>query len=88
MIAALVFTPLPLGGGRTGAETDAREEYSVSAGDPYMQLAIEEAPDGIASGDGGPFGSVIVKDGKVVGSGRDACLELFAVYAEGEHIIY
>ena len=29
LIAALVFTPLPLGGGRTGAETDAREEYSV-----------------------------------------------------------
>lgn len=30
----------------------------------YMQKAIEEAYEGIKKGDGGPFGAVIVKDGK------------------------
>ena len=34
----------------------------------YMELAIKEAREGIELGDGGPFGCVIVKDGKVVGN--------------------
>lgn len=37
----------------------------------YMQLAIEEARRGIRAGDGGPFGSVIVKDGVVIGKGHN-----------------
>lgn len=37
----------------------------------YMFLAIEEATNGIRNGEGGPFGSVIVKDGKVVGKGHN-----------------
>lgn len=37
----------------------------------YMDLAIREAASGITLGDGGPFGSVIVKDGMVVGSGHN-----------------
>ncbi len=37
----------------------------------FMQMAIEEAYDGIHKGHGGPFGSVIVKDGKVVGKGHN-----------------
>lgn len=37
----------------------------------YMFLAIEEATNGIHNGEGGPFGSVIVKDGKVVGKGHN-----------------
>lgn len=36
-----------------------------------MFLAIEEATNGIRNGEGGPFGSVIVKDGKVVGRGHN-----------------
>ena len=36
-----------------------------------MFLAIEEATNGIRNGEGGPFGSVIVKDGKVVGKGHN-----------------
>ena len=36
-----------------------------------MFLAIEEATNGIHNGEGGPFGSVIVKDGKVVGKGHN-----------------
>ena len=37
----------------------------------YMQLAIKEARKGILLGHGGPFGSVIVKDGKVVSKGHN-----------------
>lgn len=36
-----------------------------------MKLAINEAELGIAMGHGGPFGAVIVKDGKVIGSGHN-----------------
>lgn len=37
----------------------------------YMLFAIEEARMGIRAGHGGPFGSVIVKDGEVVGRGHN-----------------
>ena len=33
----------------------------------YMKEAIKEAYEGIEKKHGGPFGSVIVKDGKIVG---------------------
>ena len=36
-----------------------------------MQLAIDEARQGIAAGDGGPFESVIVKNGEIVGRGHN-----------------
>ncbi|MBQ0160737.1 MAG: nucleoside deaminase [Bacteroidales bacterium] len=41
----------------------------------YMQMAVEEAREGISQGHGGPFGSVIVKDGKVVGRGHNRVLK-------------
>ena len=37
----------------------------------FMALAIKEAEEGIHVGDGGPFGAVIVKNGKVVGKGHN-----------------
>ena len=40
----------------------------------YMQMAIREARRGILAGHGGPFGSVIVKDGMVVGRGHNQVL--------------
>jgi len=40
----------------------------------FMKIAIDEAREGIAHGHGGPFGSVIVKDGKVVSSGHNHVL--------------
>lgn len=43
--------------------------------DKYMQMAIEEARDGIKKHHGGPFGSVIVKDGEVVGKGHNRVLK-------------
>ncbi len=41
----------------------------------FMQQAIAEAKAGIASGHGGPFGAVIVKDGTVVASGHNCVLK-------------
>lgn len=40
----------------------------------YMEMAIEEAREGIRNGDGGPFGSIIVKDGEIVGRGHNRVL--------------
>ena len=37
----------------------------------FMKIAVDEARKGISSGDGGPFGSVVVKDGIVVGRGHN-----------------
>ena len=40
----------------------------------FMQLAINEARINIITGDGGPFGAVIEKNGKVVGIGRNTVI--------------
>ena len=37
----------------------------------FMEIAIEEARNGIHNLDGGPFGAVIVKDGEVVATGHN-----------------
>ena len=39
--------------------------------DKFMAAAIEEAAEGIRAGHGGPFGCVIVRDGRVVGQGHN-----------------
>ena len=60
-----------------------------------MQMAIDEAREGIRKQHGGPFGSVIVKDGKVVGKGHNMVLlnndptchgEVSAIRAAGQKI--
>lgn len=50
----------------------------------YMQLAIEEARKGINNGEGGPFGSIIVKDDKVIGLGHNMVLKNHDASAHGE----
>ena len=40
----------------------------------YMSIAIEEARNGINSKHGGPFGSVIVKDGKIIARNHNRVL--------------
>lgn len=40
----------------------------------FMKKALEEAYEGIRGGHGGPFGCVIVKEGKVVGRGHNRVL--------------
>ena len=41
----------------------------------FMSLAVEEARRGIRAGHGGPFGSVIVKNGEVIASGHNMVIE-------------
>lgn len=41
----------------------------------YMQEALKEAYKGIEVGDGGPFGSVIVMEGKIIGRGHNCVVK-------------
>ena len=50
----------------------------------YMKMAIEEAREGIHKGHGGPFGTVIVKDGKVIAKGHNMVLANHDATAHGE----
>ncbi len=50
----------------------------------YMQEAILEARKGIDNQEGGPFGTVIVKDGEIVGRGHNQVLLLKDPTCHGE----
>ena len=50
------------------------EKNMNHAKNKYMALAIEQAYQGIHNKDGGPFGCVIVKDGKIIGQGHNMVL--------------
>lgn len=41
----------------------------------FMKIAIKEAEKGISYNDGGPFGSVIVKDGKIISKGHNKVIK-------------
>lgn len=46
----------------------------LDAHDGFMSRAIELACMGVAGGHGGPFGAVIVRDGKIIGEGHNRVL--------------
>ena len=50
----------------------------------FMQVAISEARYGILNGHGGPFGTVIVKDGEIVGRGHNCVLRDHDATCHGE----
>ncbi len=50
----------------------------------YMKEALQEAYEGIQNGHGGPFGSVIVKNGKIMGRGHNCVLKNNDPTAHGE----
>ena len=52
--------------------------------DRFMQAAVEEAEKGILSDEGGPFGSVVVKDGEIVGRGHNQVVLLKGPTCHGE----
>lgn len=52
----------------------------------YMKMAIDEAYKGINKKHGGPFGCVIVKDGKVVGTGHNKVLKKHNPTLHGEMV--
>ena len=65
---------------------DGKPDKEIDADDPYMRETIAEALEGIYSGHGGPFGSVIVKDGVIVGRGHNMVLANTDSTAHGEII--
>ena len=50
----------------------------------YMQTAIDEAREGIHQSHGGPFGTVIVKNGKILAKGHNMVLANHDATAHGE----
>lgn len=66
------------------AERSSKQPEELTASNPFMQAAISEARKGILNGDGGPFGCVIVKDGKIVGKGHNRVLVDHDPTAHGE----
>jgi guanine deaminase len=50
-------------------------EKEVLVMDRFMKLAVDEAEKGIRKGEGGPFGAVIVRQGKVVAVGHNRVLK-------------
>lgn len=40
----------------------------------FMKIAADEAYKGIRNGEGGPFGAVVVKDGRIIGRGHNRVL--------------
>ncbi len=66
------------GNGKSANGGAGADEPSVSvpaatyqAENSFMNEAINQAREGIHAGHGGPFGSVIVKDGKIIGRGHN-----------------
>lgn len=50
----------------------------------YMQIAIKEARHGIENKQGGPFGSVIVKDGEIIARDHNRVLQINDPTCHGE----
>lgn len=73
LVACLCALPLLSACSSTQSQ-DSLPEAGYAAEDEFMQAAIDEARAGIYAGDGGPFGSVIVKDGRIVGQGHNHVL--------------
>ncbi len=42
----------------------------------WMEMAISEAMENVVQAEGGPFGAIVVKDGKVIGMGRNSVTSL------------
>ncbi len=61
-----------------------KKTNTVPIENEYMRIAIDEARKGINNHEGGPFGSVIVKDGKIIGKGHNMVLKNFDSTCHGE----
>ena len=53
----------------------------------YMEQAIKAAYKGIQKDDGGPFGAVVVKDGKVIAVGNNCVVKNNDPTAHGEIVV-
>ena len=56
------------------SEEMRKRAEAIKTEDPFMKEAIREAFEGISNGHGGPFGAVVVKDGRIIGRGHNRVL--------------
>ena len=68
---SVLLPALLLCSGCGAPKTALQARIAIQAENEYMQTAIDEAIEGITHQHGGPFGCVIVKDGKIVGRGHN-----------------
>ncbi len=73
-------SPLLAGGQAQAADKPVAKEQA----EKFMRRAIALSRQGVAAGDGGPFGTVIVKDGQVVGEGWNRVVATKDPTAHGE----
>ena len=87
LLMALTFSLIPAHA-QTAEETAPKEDAqsalspekallsqeALNGIDPFMYEAVLEALDGITHGHGGPFGSVVVRNGEIVGRGHNQVL--------------
>ncbi len=62
----------------------AAKPFDKDPAEEFMRRAIELSRKGMEAGDGGPFGAVIVKEGKIVGEGWNRVLVTNDPTAHGE----
>lgn len=55
-------------------DSTSKLQQVAEAQSEFMQIAIQEAREGINNGDGGPFGTAIVRDGVLIASGHNHVL--------------
>jgi guanine deaminase len=72
LLAAVMLVGL-CGCGSEKTKTAPAADYHAE--NEYMEIAIAEAREGIYNSHGGPFGSVIVRDGKIIGQGHNMVLK-------------
>jgi tRNA(Arg) A34 adenosine deaminase TadA len=58
--------------------------YDKEQAEKFMQYAIELGRKGMEAGNGGPFGAIVVKDGKIIGEGWNRVLSSNDPTAHGE----
>jgi guanine deaminase len=64
----------------------ADKPFDMKRAEEFMRRAIELSRLGMEAGDGGPFGAVIVKEGKIVGEGRNRVVLSNDPTAHGEMV--
>ncbi|MBO6002883.1 MAG: nucleoside deaminase [Mailhella sp.] len=79
---ACIFMSLPCN--ELAEEESPPVKDAITAQNPFMQKAIEEALEGIELGHGGPFGCVIVKNGGMIASDHNQVLKKHDPTCHGE----
>lgn len=80
----VVSVGLPAGYAWAASPQPDEPPFDKEQAERFMRRAIELARQGVKAGDGGPFGTVIVKDGEIVGEGWNRVIATNDPTAHGE----